>query len=374
MVMAGPRPISDVLSSRLVKQLPTPKLPSPYNPAAYVPGGSSPAVSAAIQARGNHGAVGGAPDVLTIPTGTSTTTSTTDPKDTSGSGGSTPSKTAPSKTTTSASAAYDLSTDPIVQKIKALNTSNYNSAVDSAQAAAKQDIIGSGFNFADMLKDDPALAGSDIAGALTDEGTNLAAQQNPFSIAAQLRDAHAKANQGIDQGANDANLYYSSTRGNQLADELKGYVGNVSGAQNTLRGQLDALLGGLTGEKQTESTNLANAIEQARQNAITNAISSGQSFIGYDANGNPIFKTTTTSDGGGDGSGGDGSGGKPTPTTITIPPKAPGGQPTTFTTGPISEALKQILQTPEVMATLPGLLAAPGADRLAALRGRSTYA
>lgn len=188
---------------------------------------------------------------------------------------------------------YDLSTDPIVQKIQALNTANYGQAVAGAQANAKQDLIDSGFSLTDALAAHPdiaaAISGSPIGSVLTDTATNLAAAGNPFSTAAGLAKTHTQNNQGINQNENDNNLFYSSDRANQLGQESQNYLGSVSGAQGSLAAALSGLLGGLTTEQQTESQNLANTIETARENAIQNAISSGQVMLGYDANGNPIF-------------------------------------------------------------------------------------
>lgn len=181
--------------------------------------------------------------------------------------------------------AFDLSTDPIVQKIRALNTANYGDAVAGADAQRKQLLVNSGF--ADLAR--AAQFGSLESPTTGDEATALAAQQNPFSTAAQLAHSHAAADRGIDQGANDANLYYSSARANNLGDEARNYLQNESTAESQVRSQLDAIIQSLVQARSDERTNEENAIETARQNAINNAIASGQSFLGYDSNGNPIF-------------------------------------------------------------------------------------
>lgn len=219
--------------------------------------------------------------------------------------------------------AYDLSTDPIVQKIRALNTTNYGQAVAGAQASAKQDLIDSGWSFGDAINQNPDLAASigssPIGSVLTDEATNLAAQKNPYSTRAGLALAHSGNVNAVDQNENAQNLYYSSDRANKLGDEAHSYLGSVAGAQGSLAQQLAALLTGLTTEKGTEQRGEADALEQARQNAITNAISGGQVMLGYDANGNPIFGSAP----GAAGTTGGAAGGGPAPVAPLAPPGAP---------------------------------------------------
>lgn len=181
---------------------------------------------------------------------------------------------------------YDLSTDPIVQKIQALNAATYSTAIGTADAARKQALVDAGF---------PELAGAAQFGSLEapttgDQATALAAGQNTYSTAARLALAHQQANTGIDQTENASNLFYSSDRANKLGDEAHGYLGNVAGAEDQTRQQLSAILQTLLGVRTGGNTDLANGYETARQDAITNAIASGQTFAGYDANGNPIFQ------------------------------------------------------------------------------------
>lgn len=205
---------------------------------------------------------------------------------------STPAASTPSSSaTTNGQSIYDMSTDPIVQKIQQLNSANYGQAVAGAQSSAKQDIINSGFNLSQGM--DPAtlaaISGSPIGSILTDASTLQAAAQNPFSTAAGLLATHNQNNNTIDQGDNDNNLYYSSTHANNLGQEVNNYLGSVSGAQGALGTALNGLLTGLTSEQQTEQQNLADTIASETENVIQNAISSGQVMLGYDSNGNPIF-------------------------------------------------------------------------------------
>lgn len=252
------------------------------------------------------------------------------------------------------SGVYDLSTDPIVQKIQALNAANYGQAVAGAQASAKQDLIDSGFDFTSALAANPDLAAtinsSPIGSVLTDQATGEAAAANPYSTAAGLLNTHNQNNTAISQGENDNNLFYSSDRGNQLGTEANNYLGSVAGAQGSLASTLSGLLGGLTTEQQTEQQNLADTIETERENVITNALASGQVMLGYDSNGNPIFGAapTTAGAGGGGGAavpgttpGGAGSGVGATPAVVSK--LATGALPFTAT----------LLQDPNVRALLP---------------------
>jgi hypothetical protein len=202
-----------------------------------------------------------------------------------------PSAAKPSTPTDNSGSIYNLDTDPIVQRIKALNTNNYAGAVANAQASAKQDLIGAGFNLADIIAAHPELGQGILGSVLADQATAEAAQQNPFSTAATLANTHNQNVHAIDQNDNAANLYYSSTRANQLGDEAHQYLGGVASAQSTVAQALAALLGGVTNEQQTENENLANAYDTARENAVTNSINSGEVLVGYDQNGNPIFTT-----------------------------------------------------------------------------------
>lgn len=193
--------------------------------------------------------------------------------------------------------AFDLSTDPIVQKIRALNTANYGEAVAGADAARKQTLIGSGFS--DLARS--AQFGSLENPTTGDEATALAAAQNPFSTAATLAHGHQVAEQGIDQGDNLANLFYSSTRANHLGDEAHNYLGQTSAAEDAVRTALSDVISKLVGVRHTGQLDEANTLETARQNAIADAIASGSKFVGYDANGNPIFDNGTAAPPAGDG-------------------------------------------------------------------------
>jgi hypothetical protein len=187
---------------------------------------------------------------------------------------------------------YDLSTDPIVQKIRSLNQSNYGQSVASADSARKRALIDAGF--ADIAR--ASQFGSLDNPTTGDEATALAASANPYSLAMQLARTHLANQENIDKTAGANNTYFSSTRANQLGDEGRQYLGDVSSAEGTLRDTLNGILSGLVGTRSAEQQSEADAISQARSQAVQNAISSGQSFIGYDAKGNPIFGNPASAD------------------------------------------------------------------------------
>jgi hypothetical protein len=107
-------------------------------------------------------------------------------------------------------ASIDYSGDPILQKAKALSTQGRADAESGAIALKKQALIRYGY--------DPTLdtTGAD-KGLFPDESTLTAAQQNPFSTLHQLEDANTDNLHTLDKRVNNANLWYGSERGNQLA-------------------------------------------------------------------------------------------------------------------------------------------------------------
>lgn len=185
----------------------------------------------------------------------------------------------------STNALFDPSTDPILQSIKALGTKNIGDAVAGGDALRKQLLTQFG---------DPALARSTMfgdlnSGTIGDENTALAAQGNPFSTVAGLQHTHQTNDQGIDNSANQANLYYSSTHANQLGDENTNYLKGISDAQGSLQSQLGAVNGQLLSAHQSADMANIDALGTSTQNLINAAIASGYTFGGYDAAGNPIL-------------------------------------------------------------------------------------
>jgi hypothetical protein len=164
--------------------------------------------------------------------------------------------------------AYNLDSDPIVQKIKALNAANYAQAVAATQSNAKQDLITSGFDFSQLLKNNPSLAQGVLGSVFGDQATQLAARNNPYSTAANLALSHNQNVDKIDQLNNAANTFYSSARANNQSAEAHNYLGQVDQAQTTLGQALSTLLQNLAQTKEQEDMALMNAYMQAEANAI----------------------------------------------------------------------------------------------------------
>ena len=193
------------------------------------------------------------------------TTTPTAPAAPSPASSAAPSNTSPAGSTATAPASFDETADPILAQIKAAGLRNVQGAFSGALANAKTDLVNYGsVNVPQSLKDLYAnatptsdallgdLPGNSVLGALNDQGTAKAASANPFSTLAQLLSAHNTNTAGIDNTSNLSNLYYSSTHGNQLAQEGQDYLS----AQNTAASNLAQLLGG-------ENQNVLNAIGSA---------------------------------------------------------------------------------------------------------------
>jgi hypothetical protein len=119
----------------------------------------------------------------------------------------------------------DLSSDPILAQVQAFNQRVLQQAEASALAAKKSALIQFG---------SPELAEKTIH----DTNTATAAKENPFSTLAQLLFAFNRNRQGIDQTRNAQNLFYSSTRANDVTGEGKNYLQNQSLAQGQVEGAL----------------------------------------------------------------------------------------------------------------------------------------
>jgi hypothetical protein len=173
------------------------------------------------------------------------------------------------------SGAIDFSTDPILQRVTALARMNAQQAQAGADASAKQALINSGFG--DVARSyrfgGPAdeLLGLGDTSSTGDEATALAAQNNPYSVAALLGKAHTAQNVGIDQNQNLQNLFYSSNRANLLGDEAQNYLGKQYGAQQDLAGQLGGIGQQLIAARQGAEGQVLGEQENAYMRALQNA-------------------------------------------------------------------------------------------------------
>jgi hypothetical protein len=171
--------------------------------------------------------------------------------------------------------AIDFSSDPILQRVTALARMNAQQAQAGADASAKQALINSGFG--DVARSyrfgGPAdeLLGLGDTSSTGDEQTALAAQNNPYSVAALLGKAHTAQNVGIDQNQNLQNLFYSSNRANLLGDEAQNYLGKQYGAQQDLAGQLGGIGQQLIAARQGAEGQVLGEQENAYMRALQNA-------------------------------------------------------------------------------------------------------
>jgi hypothetical protein len=141
--------------------------------------------------------------------------------------------------------------DPVLASIKAFNDRSVAEAESQSLAAKKQALVRGGF--ADLARS-----------LLGDEQTAQAAAENPFSTLAQLLTTHKGRVQNIDTGRNKQNLYYSSTRANDLGNEAQQYLGDQAGAQQSL---YDLLANADSAVSQTK-----NAAADRYQSALPDAI------------------------------------------------------------------------------------------------------
>lgn len=102
-----------------------------------------------------------------------------------------------------------------------------------------------------------------------DEQTAQAAAANPLSTLAQLAQAHQQRQIGLDQNLSNANLFHSSTRGNELGNENQQYLGEQANAQSQLGQALSAAVRDLLGSRDSAG----NAVSQAEADAYSRALS-----------------------------------------------------------------------------------------------------
>lgn len=123
---------------------------------------------------------------------------------------------------------YDHTTDPIMQQIAALGTQSRQGAESQALALRKQTAIDYG--------------DENIARALGDETTALAAKNNPNSVRAQLQKSYDDAVREAEQGYSDQNLFYGGARikGLQdLATQLSTQQAQAAGEQQKTLGTIE---------------------------------------------------------------------------------------------------------------------------------------
>ncbi len=131
--------------------------------------------------------------------------------------------------------------DPVLARIKALNTQNVGNAKTEAAALRKQAIIDTGF-------DD---VGREIG---LDSNTVEAAKKNPFSTRATIERTAVERGRELDDSLNQQNLYFSGYRADQLGDLAR----NTAEAQTRAGSSLRGLLGGIdSGVREVEERAVA---------------------------------------------------------------------------------------------------------------------
>ena len=146
--------------------------------------------------------------------------------------------------------------DPIYQQLVGIANENESDARGAAEAARKQLVINLG---------DPSLAKT----LGLDPSVGATAQANPYSILQTLTRGHNANVQGVDQGTNKANLYYSSTRGRDLQNEQTGYQGNKASAYGAAQNQLTSIAAALLAAIRQAEADKQNAAAGAYGRHIT---------------------------------------------------------------------------------------------------------
>jgi hypothetical protein len=120
---------------------------------------------------------------------------------------------------------FDLSTDPVLQQMQAMAQNQRAQAESGALKLRKQLAVD---------------YGDSAYGNTIDSATGQAAEQNPFSILANLRTQYGRNQGNLEEDLNSHNLFYGGARIKALSDALHDYQGQQAGAagaeQNALGG------------------------------------------------------------------------------------------------------------------------------------------
>jgi hypothetical protein len=146
--------------------------------------------------------------------------------------------------------------------MRALSQRNVAGAQAAAAAARTQALEQYGY--------DPSLG----AGFYGDPATAAVAQANPTSTLAQLARANAARQTNINESLNrpGTNLFYSSTRGQQLAENAYAYQTEQQSAAQRLAEALAGISGGYAGTLAGEQGRVTDAETAAYQRALDYAI------------------------------------------------------------------------------------------------------
>ncbi|HET8894446.1 MAG TPA: hypothetical protein VFM96_10160 [Gaiellaceae bacterium] len=173
----------------------------------------------------------------------------------------------------------DLTLDPVYQQVVAAGQRNIGDASTAALASAKNALLGYGSIAPDAASGLSGLFQNDpnnpILGALSDTLTAQAAKNNPNATLNQLALNDYQRVGQLDADLNDKNLYYSSTRAAQLANDANTYRGEQATATSDLADSLAGIYANVLNAKQGALENQNNALQQAYQNALSLAALGG---------------------------------------------------------------------------------------------------
>jgi hypothetical protein len=155
--------------------------------------------------------------------------------------------------------------DPVLAQIRATQQQNAASAEAAAAAARQQALIQFGYS-------------PELAGLYGDQNTARAAQQDPFSVLANLAHQHQLRLTNLNESYNKANLFYSGHRGQALGEEGRQYLGEQASAQQQLQSTLSQLQQNLLSARQASTAN----INQAQTDAYNRWLQQ-QASLGYPA-------------------------------------------------------------------------------------------
>ena len=228
-----------------------------YNPRAYVPGGSTKRVASAIQAKGRKKPPKN-PYTRPQPGGGSGAVSTNAPGSPSSSlnqaGVNAQLRDAAARMPVSTTLDVNYESDPVLARIRALNSQSVGDAEANATALRKQAVIDTG------LTD----VGREIG---LDDSTLQAAAANPLSVSATLQREAALRGQQLDESLNAQNLFYSGYRGTQLAQLAQSQLEEQANLARDLRSALGGIDQGVLEARNAAALEEQAAIEEAAARA-----------------------------------------------------------------------------------------------------------
>ena len=154
---------------------------------------------------------------------------------------------------------YDYSTDPALQAIKAVTARQRADARAGNTAGLKQ----------------LAIRFGDASGLIDDEGTALAAKGNPFSTLAEILRGYTRGVEGIDEGYNKRNLFFSGRRARALTDALEDRNRQEYRARNEVQDQVGALARALRDTLAGADMSDIEAEQGARDRAVQRSLDYG---------------------------------------------------------------------------------------------------